>query len=107
MTATVGVFCLPGADIPGIESFDERALSAVGGGKLPLDSAAQVKVGALDAVQIPWTGGIAGISLERVFVYFTGNGCAWRIQMTVWPGTTIEEMKPVLETMKASFAFKS
>ena len=106
--ASLGIFCLPDADIEGIEGFDQQGLTNSGAGPIPLNQAVKTTAAGVDAVQVQWTQSLGGAQTDRVFVYFVGGGCAWRIQMTVWPGndTSLAVLKPILDTVKASFTFK-
>ena len=108
IAATVGVYCLAGkTTIADIENFDQAIMTSANIGKIPFGDAVPVKIGDVDGVSIHWSGHVDGITIDRIFVYFVGNNCAWRIQMTTWPPLTTADLMPILDTMLSSFAFKS
>ena len=109
VAAQVGVYCSPDKKtVADLEAFDQNVMQSAKVGTIPFDAAVPVKVGgSIDAVSIPWMGTVSNMSIDRIFVYFVGTTCAWRIQLTTWPQLDITEMKPILDAMLSSFAFTS
>ncbi len=104
-SAQAGIYCLPNSSVDQLISVDQNVTRQAGLGDLTLDDERATEVAGTPAREIHWTGDFRGLQLDHVFVYFEGHGCAWRIQLTTYPGLSIDAMRPVLDEMLRSFTF--
>ena len=105
LAATLSIFCAPGITEAELVKQDQTAGERLGSGAPDLANAKAGKVGGAPAQIVAWSGKLGSLLIEHVTVYFAGKGCAWRIQLNTFPGSTITQFRPVLDGVLASFAF--
>ncbi|MDE3096929.1 MAG: hypothetical protein KGK07_13155 [Chloroflexota bacterium] len=105
LAATLSILCRPGITEAELVQEDQRAGSRLGSGAPDLANAKPGKVAGVPAQTVAWSGKLGSLLIEHLTVYFAGKGCAWRIQLNTFPGSTITQFRPVLDGVIASFAF--
>jgi hypothetical protein len=104
-SAQVGVYCLPNSTVDQLIASDLNILQQAGVGGFGLTDERPAQVASLPAREVRWSGDFRGLHLDHVSVYFEGHGCAWRILLTIYPGASIDALRPVLDTMLETFSF--
>lgn len=103
VAATVGIYCGEGMTVDQLIAQDQKVYDQLNLGLIDLTTRQPVEVAGREGRRYTSTGHIGDIPLQRTSVYFTGGDCAWRMLLTTWPGTSIEELSPVLNRMMDSF----
>ena len=104
-TAQLGVYCAKDATVDQLMHTDQSTQLQVQEGNMPLDNPKSITVAGTDAKEIIWQGEYQGIAHGHWFVYFEGNGCAWRLLLTTFPDANVDDMLAIFQHLLDSFKF--
>ncbi len=105
VSATLAVSCGPGISVAELVQQDKNIGQNIGTGWPDMTKAKPTQVAGVPAQVVDWASNLAGTAIEHVTVYFEGKGCAWKIQLNTFPGTDIEQLRPVFDGTVGSFTF--
>ncbi len=100
--AVVGILCSPGESKAQLISDDQTYNQRLGLGTADFSNPRPTTVAGAAADAFEWSGTLG----DHIYVYFEGNGCAWRLLLTTHPNYyTLDAMRPVFDHVLQSFRF--
>jgi hypothetical protein len=101
--AVLGFMCLPDATVEDLIVADQATLARAGLTEIDFSNERSIEVSGIAAREVPFRGVVGERTYSRIFVYFQGEECAWRIAWTERNGHPHGDLKPVYDRAVASF----
>ncbi len=102
-SAYVNIYCEPNFTAQQLIQQDQQISQNASSSPMKLDKQYSTTVAGVPATAVPWSASFGALNLDHLYLYFEGGGCGWRLGLTTFPGTSIDDMEQVLTHMAQTF----